>query len=180
MLPVTFLILHAISRMVMCRTEAARINVSLLMLGIVIAQLAGSRNRRWLPFRNSKLTRLLQPSIGGNSRTVIIATVHPGKEHADVTAAALRFASRVMQVQNVYGVSESYSAAQQAKQLPQDMDKLIAPVLHRQIASLEDMQSRLQDEVWVGVVGCCLVHLHWTHTTCVVANMRTWHTNVRI
>lgn len=48
------------------------------MLGNVIAKLADGRKRSWLPFRNSKLTRLLQSHLGGNSRAVFIATIHPG------------------------------------------------------------------------------------------------------
>ena len=68
------------------------------MLGNVIARLAKGRRRAWLPFRNSKLTRLLQPALGGNASAVFIATVHPGVEHANETASTLRFALRAMQV----------------------------------------------------------------------------------
>ena len=68
------------------------------MLGNLVARLAEGRARHWLPYRNSKLTRLLQPALGGNARAVVIATVHPGLEHAEETASTLRFAARAMQV----------------------------------------------------------------------------------
>ena len=83
-----------------CRAETAQINLSLLMLGNVISRLAEGRKRAWLPFRNSKLTRLLQSTLGGNSRAVFIATMHPGLAHAEETASTLRFASRAMQVRS--------------------------------------------------------------------------------
>lgn len=78
--------------------ETAQINLSLLMLGNVISRLAEGRQRAWLPFRNSKLTRLLQTTLGGNARAVFVATIHPGVEHAEETASTLRFMSRAMQV----------------------------------------------------------------------------------
>lgn len=137
--------------MLLYSTEASRINVSLLMLGLVISQLSESREKRkWMPFRNSKLTRLLQPSLGGNCRTAIIATVHPGAEQADISIATLRFAARAMKVQNVYGVNETAAtAALQMKKLQKDMDGLIAPALKKRISSLEKTQSCLQDQVAV-------------------------------
>lgn len=70
------------------------------MLGNVIARLAEGRHRAWLPFRNSKLTRLLQTTLGGNARAVFVATIHPGLEHAEETASTLRFMSRAMQARH--------------------------------------------------------------------------------
>lgn len=116
------------------------------MLGLVISQMAESP-RKWMSFRNSKLTRLLQPSLGGNSRTAIIATIHPGVQHADVSIATLRFAARAMKVQSMYGVKETATAALQTNKLQQDMDALIAPVLKKRISTLESTQACLQDQV---------------------------------
>lgn len=130
-----------------CSVEASRINVSLLMLGLVVGQLSESSRRKWLPFRNSKLTRLLQPSLGGNSRTAIIATIHPGVENVDSSLQTLRFATRAMQVQNAYGINEVATPVLQTKRLQQDMDGLIAPMLKQRIVSLERVQGCLQDQV---------------------------------
>ena len=89
--------------------EATNINVSLLMLGNVISKLAersvrsmtsstraGSPARAaqsspdHIPYRNSKLTRLLQPSLGGNARTAIIATINPSADQMEETSHTLR------------------------------------------------------------------------------------------
>ena len=56
--------------------EATRINLSLTALGKVISTLVGGKSNH-IPYRDSKLTRLLQDSLGGNSKTVMIATVSP-------------------------------------------------------------------------------------------------------
>lgn len=86
--------------------ETAQINLSLLALGNVISKLAeaggggggGGEGGEFIPYRNSKLTRILQPSLGGNARTVIVATVRPAVEHAEETLHTLRFASRATKV----------------------------------------------------------------------------------
>jgi len=53
-----------------------------------------------VPFRESKLTRLLQDSLGGNARTVMIACVSPCEIDADETVNTLRYAARARQIKN--------------------------------------------------------------------------------
>ena len=67
--------------------EGAAINLSLTMLGKVINALA--RKLKFVPYRDSKLTRLLQNSLGGNSFTVMIATINPAVEHIAETCVCL-------------------------------------------------------------------------------------------
>jgi kinesin family protein 15 len=57
--------------------EAGNINKSLTTLGMVINALATEKNKTHIPYRDSKLTCLLKDSLGGNSKTFIIATVSP-------------------------------------------------------------------------------------------------------
>lgn len=59
------------------KTEALHINSSLTALGKVVMALDPSSGLTHIPYRDSKLTRLLQNSLGGNSFTVVLATVHP-------------------------------------------------------------------------------------------------------
>lgn len=59
------------------KTEALHINSSLTALGKVVMALDPSSGLTHVPYRDSKLTRLLQNSLGGNSFTVLLATVHP-------------------------------------------------------------------------------------------------------
>lgn len=77
--------------------EAKAINLSLSALGNCIKALIDKSNPH-VPFRSSKLTRLLQDSLGGNSRTSLIVAVRPGVAHVDETVAALQFGSRAMKV----------------------------------------------------------------------------------
>ena len=113
-----------------------------------MARLAEGRQRSWLPFRNSKLTRILQPTLGGSSRAVVIATIHPGVSHAEETATTLRFASRAMKVQNNVGVVARPSQGQhRADQLHRDVDTLMGPIQARKIAQLHSQQAGLLTQV---------------------------------
>eukprot|EP01062_Namystynia_karyoxenos_P079251 TRINITY_DN8320_c0_g1_i1.p1 TRINITY_DN8320_c0_g1~~TRINITY_DN8320_c0_g1_i1.p1 ORF type:complete len:1754 (+),score=710.82 TRINITY_DN8320_c0_g1_i1:77-5338(+) len=78
------------------KDEAKTINASLLALGHVVSAL--SQGEKHIPWRNAKLTRLLQDSIGGNSRTSIMLTCGPSSEHLHESANTLQFGARAMAV----------------------------------------------------------------------------------
>lgn len=91
-------------------TEGANINKSLLALGSCINALCDPRKRNHVPYRNSKLTRLLKFSLGGNCKTVMIVCVSPSSHHFDETQNTLRYANRAKNIQtkvtrNVYNVN---------------------------------------------------------------------------
>ena len=81
--------------------EAAKINLSLLTLGNVISALAEGKRGAHIPYRNSKLTRILEDSLGGNSRTIMIAAINPSARNASETVQTLRYAHRVKNIVNV-------------------------------------------------------------------------------
>ena len=90
--------------------EGANINKSLLALGSCINALCDVRKRNHVPYRNSKLTRLLKFSLGGNCKTVMIVCVSPSSAHFDETQNTLRYANRAKNIQtkvtrNVYNVN---------------------------------------------------------------------------
>ncbi|XP_034530336.1 kinesin family member 3Cb [Notolabrus celidotus] len=85
--------------------EAAKINLSLSALGNVISALVDGKSTH-IPYRDSKLTRLLQDSLGGNAKTVMIATVGPSHKHFDETLATLRYASRAKNIKNKPRINE--------------------------------------------------------------------------
>ena len=64
-----------------------------------------------IPYRDSKLTRILQPSLGGNAKTAIICAITPAMVHADETSNTLRFACRAKRVVNNATVNEVRSLA---------------------------------------------------------------------
>ncbi len=80
------------------REEAKRINISLLALEGVIAALASKAAHR-IPFRDSKLTRLLQSSLGGNCVAAFVVTLRSEKANMDETIASLRLAQRAKAVE---------------------------------------------------------------------------------
>ena len=79
-------------------SELKTINLSLTTLGKVISALAKGGKNTHLPYRDSKLTRLLQDSLGGNTRTCFIATVAPVKSCIDETISTLKFADRAKSI----------------------------------------------------------------------------------
>lgn len=76
--------------------EAQHINKSLSALGDVMAALDEKKSH--IPFRNSKLTYLLQDSLGGNSRTMMVVTVCPSSDSLDESMCTLQFATRVRRI----------------------------------------------------------------------------------
>eukprot|EP00644_Phytophthora_capsici_P003536 jgi/Phyca11/116775/e_gw1.31.577.1 len=84
--------------------EGIQINVGLFALGNVINALGDEKRRSashaHVPYRSSKLTRLLQDALGGNSRTLFIACVSPADSNANETLNTLQYANRAKNIQN--------------------------------------------------------------------------------
>ncbi|KAJ9579065.1 hypothetical protein L9F63_024825, partial [Diploptera punctata] len=87
--------------------EASKINLSLSALGNVISALVMSAGRSiHIPYRDSKLTRILQDSLGGNSKTIMIANVGPASYNYDESLTTLRYANRAKNIKNQPRVNE--------------------------------------------------------------------------
>lgn len=81
--------------------EGISINKGLLWLGNVISALTEEKNKiLHVPYRDSKLTRILQDSLGGNSRTSMIACVSPAEFNFDESLNTLKYASRARNIKN--------------------------------------------------------------------------------
>jgi len=85
--------------------EATKINMSLSALGNVISALVDSKTS-FIPYRDSKLTRLLQDSLGGNTKTVMCACVGPVDYNYDETTSTLRYAYRAKSIKNKPKINE--------------------------------------------------------------------------
>ncbi|XP_027346564.1 kinesin-like protein KIN-7G [Abrus precatorius] len=105
--------------------EGCHINRSLLTLGTVIRKLSKGRNGH-IPFRDSKLTRILQSSLGGNARTAIICTMSPARSHVEQTRNTLLFATCAKEVTTNAKVNVVMS------------DKLLVKQLQKELARLEN------------------------------------------
>ncbi|XP_071795698.1 kinesin-II 95 kDa subunit-like [Asterias amurensis] len=85
--------------------EATKINLSLSALGNVISALVDGKSTH-IPYRDSKLTRLLQDSLGGNARTVMVANLGPASYNFDETITTLRYANRAKNIKNKPKINE--------------------------------------------------------------------------
>ncbi|XP_064161277.1 kinesin-like protein KIF17 isoform X1 [Anguilla rostrata] len=85
--------------------EATKINLSLSALGNVISALVDGRSKH-VPYRDSKLTRLLQDSLGGNTRTLMVACLSPADNNYEETLSTLRYANRAKSIQNRPRINE--------------------------------------------------------------------------
>ncbi|XP_031320108.2 kinesin-like protein KIF17 isoform X2 [Camelus dromedarius] len=85
--------------------EATKINLSLSALGNVISALVDGRCKH-IPYRDSKLTRLLQDSLGGNTKTLMVACLSPANNNYDETLSTLRYANRAKNIKNKPRINE--------------------------------------------------------------------------
>ncbi|KAL0994127.1 hypothetical protein UPYG_G00118050 [Umbra pygmaea] len=110
--------------------EGISINRGLLSLGNVISAL-GDDNKKgsFVPYRDSKLTRLLQDSLGGNSHTLMIACVSPADSNIEETLNTLRYADRARKIKNKPVVNVDPRAAEM-KHLKQQVQELQVMLLH--------------------------------------------------
>ena len=95
--------------------ESASINKSLLTLGTVIAKLADrerGRSQDHMPYRDSKLTRILQEALGGNSKTSLFVACSPHLDNMEETISTLRFAQRAKTIKNKVKLNEEKSVGE--------------------------------------------------------------------
>lgn len=120
--------------------ESVLINKSLLTLGKVITQLAeydfvkGTSNT-CIPYRESVLTWLLKESLGGNSKTTMIATVSPANIHQEDTLTTLRYAATARRVVNIVKINED-PKIRKIRELEQEIE-----ILKQKVALLEGNNS---------------------------------------
>ncbi|XP_055389957.1 kinesin-like protein Klp61F [Condylostylus longicornis] len=102
--------------------ETVNINQSLLTLGRVITALV--ERAPHIPYRESKLTRLLQESLGGRTKTSIIATISPGHKDLDETLSTLEYAFRAKNIQNKPELNQKLSKKTVLKGYIEEIDRL--------------------------------------------------------
>merc|ERR1719261_2149948 len=85
--------------------EATKINLSLSALGNCISALVDGKSSH-VPYRDSKLTRMLEDSLGGNAKTVVVANMGPADYNYDETLSTLRYANRAKSIKNKPRINE--------------------------------------------------------------------------
>ncbi|KAL7097766.1 hypothetical protein ACP275_10G163100 [Erythranthe tilingii] len=108
--------------------EGSHINKSLMTLGTVIKKLSEGAESQGghVPYRDSKLTRILQPALGGNANTAMICNITLAQIHADETKSSLQFASRALRVTNCAHVNEILTDAALLKRQKKEIEELRA------------------------------------------------------
>ena len=86
--------------------ESKKINQSLSCLGNVIAALTDQKPRSHIPYRDSKLTRLLEDSLGGNCKTTMMAMISPSSDAFGESLSTLKFATRAKKIKNEAKINE--------------------------------------------------------------------------
>ena len=104
--------------------EAKNINKSLTMLGNVITALTDGKSSH-IPYRDSKLTRVLQDSLGGNSKTALIVTCSPSPYNDSETISTLRFGIRAKSIKNKPKVNREYTINELKLMLAQAKEELV-------------------------------------------------------
>ena len=117
--------------------EAKKINKSLSALGMVINSLTDGKSTH-IPYRDSKLTRILQESLGGNSRTTLIINCSPSSYNDAETLSTLRFGVRAKAIKNKAKINAELSPAELKQQLRKAQN---------QVTTYESYVSSLQGEV---------------------------------
>ncbi|XP_069001721.1 kinesin family member 4 [Embiotoca jacksoni] len=141
--------------------EGISINRGLLSLGNVISALGDeSKKNTFVPYRDSKLTRLLQDSLGGNSHTLMIACTSPADSNMEETINTLRYADRARKIKNkpIVNVDPRVAETKRLKQQVQELQVMllharggVAPVLSGpesadNVTKLLERNRALQDE----------------------------------
>ncbi|KAG9138577.1 hypothetical protein Leryth_012919 [Lithospermum erythrorhizon] len=129
--------------------EGVHINKGLLALGNVISALGDEKKRKeglHVPYRDSKLTRLLQDSLGGNSRTVMIACISPADINAEETLNTLKYANRARNIQNKPIINRDPISNEMLK-MRQQLDYLQAELCARGGGTSSDEIQVLKDRI---------------------------------
>ncbi|XP_075454796.1 kinesin-like protein KIF13B isoform X2 [Ascaphus truei] len=128
--------------------EGSNINKSLTTLGLVISALAdqgaGKNKNKFVPYRDSVLTWLLKDSLGGNSKTAMVATVSPSADNYDETLSTLRYADRAKSIVNHAVVNEDPNA-RIIRELREEVEKLRDQLTQAESMKAPDLKERLQE-----------------------------------
>ncbi|XVF48833.1 hypothetical protein PTKIN_Ptkin03bG0220100 [Pterospermum kingtungense] len=126
--------------------EGSHINRSLLTLTTVIRKLSGGKKSGHIPYRDSKLTRILQNSLGGNARTAIICTMSPALSHVEQTRNTLSFATSAKEVTNNAHVNMVISDKRLVKHLQKEVARLEAKLQSPDPSSDSCLKSLLMEK----------------------------------
>lgn len=121
--------------------EAGMINQSLLTLGRVINALV--ERSPHIPYRESKLTRLLQDSLGGRTKTCIIAAVSPAKCNLEETLSTLEYAHRAKNIRNKPEVNQRMTKRALIKEYINEIERLKADLIVKHFFNCRQLVKKM-------------------------------------
>lgn len=125
--------------------EAGLINKSLLTLGRVINALV--EKSKHIPYRESKLTRLLRDSLGGETKTCIVATLSPAESSFEETNSTLNYASRAKSIQNKPQLNQMLSKKTMLKELIEEITRLKSDLIATRLRNGIHLSQESYDEM---------------------------------
>jgi len=126
------------------KSEGHYINKSLATLGHVVWKLSESSRtgvKEHIPYRDSKLTRLLQPSLSGNAQVAIVCTISPSVEHIDESHNTLKFATRAKRIKQQASVKEVVDESTLLEQYREEIESLKQRLRELESSSKNDRDS---------------------------------------
>ncbi|OAF67351.1 Chromokinesin kid-A [Intoshia linei] len=115
--------------------EGSNINKSLTTLGLVISALADAKKKNnFVPYRDSVLTWLLKDNLGGNSKTIMMATISPSGDNYEETLSTLRYANSAKNITNLAVINEDPTTAL-IRELREELDRLRLVVANKSVNS---------------------------------------------
>jgi DNA repair exonuclease SbcCD ATPase subunit len=133
--------------------EATKINLSLSALGNVISALVDGKAQH-IPYRDSKLTRILQDSLGGNTKTVMLANAGPADCNAEESLSTLRYANRAKNIKNRPVINEDPKDAllrgyqEEIARLKERLAQISSSQKAVQVISTDDAKSAVEEAVF--------------------------------
>ncbi|GBG25162.1 Kinesin-like protein [Hondaea fermentalgiana] len=132
--------------------ESRKINRSLSALGNVISALTDDRGRQHIPYRDSKLTRILEDSLGGNCKTAMYAMISPAGDAISETLSTLKFANRAKSIRNKACVNEDVDKNSLLRKYERELKRLRRELAQksknvvdqRVVLELEDQKRRAE------------------------------------
>ena len=125
--------------------ESKKINQSLSALGNVIAALTDTKPRTHVPYRDSKLTRLLEDSLGGNCKTTMMAMISPAEDAFGESLSSIKFANRAKNIRNIPKINADIDQKTLLRKYEVELKKL-RQELDLKNRTVHDMQRMMEEE----------------------------------
>ena len=134
--------------------ESKSINKSLSTLGNVITALTAPKGRSHIPYRDSKLTRILEDSLGGNCKTTMMAMISPSNDAFSESLSTLKFATRAKKIKNKARINEDLDQRALLRKYEQELRRLRAELEAKNknvvdkgmLLEVEQQKKRLEED----------------------------------